>query len=405
LDNAEHVGRINVARKVRDVLQEIAPVVNRRLTNAFEETGRGWSLFLSAWALLSGLTYGRLVPMQSALFAAGARNQALLVDCLNSDVVYLDGIRTLLFIRRLRRAAPALRLVVDLDDLMSRRYEHLTRGGVPISFGYLERILPPAILRAILLTGIASVILKYERVALRNAEREILRLADSVVLLNRLEAEMLQTTGDDVGGAPVVAIPPSATPIGRPTRAALPCPANRWHAIFVGSDMLTQNRTTIAYLLDLWSTFGIETELRIYGRQERRWPVVDNVAFCGYVSDIATAYQPGSILVYPCLVPGGIKTKVLEAFVYHVPVVGNALTFEGILPTDYPLVVEDQADLVALLKNPESRGEELLRAVSVASAYLQREHSEDSFAQRWREVIAGPTNERDTRYGGATNAR
>jgi hypothetical protein len=46
LDNAEHVGRINVARKVRDVLQEIAPVVNRRLTNAFEETGRGWSLFL-----------------------------------------------------------------------------------------------------------------------------------------------------------------------------------------------------------------------------------------------------------------------------------------------------------------------------------------------------------------------
>jgi hypothetical protein len=397
LDGTEHVGRVNVARKVRDALRDAGPVNNRRLTNAFEDPRPKWSLVLAATALLVGLLSGRPLPLQCALFAAASKRSALLADGRDADVVYLDGIRTLLLMRRLRRSVPRLRIIVDLDDLMSRRYEHLSRCGLPFSLGYLEGMLPRSLSRLAMAKTIARVVLWYEHLALRHAEKEILRLADSVVLLNQCEAASLRKVASAIDGplrATVVAIPPMAKPVSADTRSTSPDSPGDWHAIFVGSDMLVQNRLTIAYLLDLWTTFRIETKLRVFGRQQGRWDTVPNVTFHGYVSNIAEAYQPGSILVYPCLVPGGIKTKVLEAFAHRVPVVGNALTFEGILPTSYPLVFDDQADLVGLLKNPASCADALTRATNAASAYLAEQHSATSFLARWRQVILGAADQR-----------
>jgi hypothetical protein len=393
LDVAERVGRVNVARRVRDALQDVAPVSNRRLTNAFEEPRPMRSLLSALSALVVGVLSGRPVPLQCALFAAGSRQSSLLAEGLTADVVYLDGIRTLLLMRRLRRAAPQLRIVVDLDDLMSRRYEHLGRCGTPLPLGYLERMMPRSLSRLALAKNVARVVLWYESLALRNVESEILCLADSVVLLNSTEATALRIAGSGLPVTPratVTAIRPMTTAMNS---AASPKPAGEpedWHAIFVGSDTLVQNRVTIAYLLDLWASFKIETKLRIYGRQEGHWPLVPNVTFCGYIANIADAYTPGSILVYPCFVPGGIKTKVLEAFAYRIPVVGNASTFEDILPTDYPLVIDEKAALVSLLKDPASKAAEFARATASASAYLAHEHSAGSFADRWRRVVTGP---------------
>ena len=397
LDATETFGRVNVARQVRAALQDIGPVTSRRLTNAFEEHRPIWSLLLSVTALLGGLLSGRPLPLQCALFAAAARHSVLLADGVKADVVYLDGIRTLLWMRRLRRVAPELRIVVDLDDLMSRRYQHLSQRGLPFSLGYLERMLPRSLSRLTVAKGVARVVLWYERLALRNAERELLQIADSVVLLNRSEAAMLREFGLDVCDAVranVVAIPPMAKSVANSMPSAFLHAPGYWRAVFVGSDVLIQNRMTIAHLLDLWSTFQIDTKLHIYGRQKENWRDVPNVTFSGYVADIQEAYTPGSILVFPCLVPGGIKTKVLEAFAYGVPVIGNALTFEGILPAEYPLVIDAQPDLVAFLKNPASRVEDMARASGIASSYLAREHSASSFAQRWRQAILGTAGER-----------
>jgi glycosyltransferase involved in cell wall biosynthesis len=153
---------------------------------------------------------------------------------------------------------------------------------------------------------------------------------------------------------------------------------------------------TIAYLLDLWSATRMKTRLLVYGRQKADWPVVPNVTFCGYVEDIGDAYKPGSILVCPSLLAGGIKTKVLEAFGYGVPVVGNGLTFEGILPPGYPLMMECRTDLAALLRDPGSQAEVLMRAARIGSAYLAQEHSAAVFAERWREVVLGHGRDQKT---------
>jgi glycosyltransferase involved in cell wall biosynthesis len=201
---------------------------------------------------------------------------------------------------------------------------------------------------------------------------------------------MLEQAGSALPAPPrakVIAIPPFAKAVSPDRQSAFSSLPPSWRAIFVGSDVLVQNRMTIAYLLDLWSAFKIETPLHIYGRQNGRWPVVANVTFFGYVANIEEAYQTGSIMVYPCLVPGGIKTKVLEAFAYGIPVVGNSATFEGILPTNYPLVINEQPDLVALLKAPAANVERLARATAVASAYLAQEHTPRLFAERWKRAV------------------
>jgi hypothetical protein len=296
----------------------------------------------------------------------------------------------LLLLRRLRRANPTLRIIVDLDDLMSRRYETMSREGLPLPLGYLRSMLPASISRLLLSTRIARIVLWYERMSLRRAEQEILRLADAVVLLNSTEAAMLQASAVGRGRAvraSITAIPPMARPRTRPEPAA---PASSdWHAIFIGSDMFFHNRLAIDRLLDLWSAHRFKTRLCIYGRQKRRWPVVPCVELPGYVTDIAEAYKPGSFLVYPCAVAGGIKTKILEAFSYGVPVIANTLAFEGILPPGYPLVIDDSQGLIRFLQNPASRQADLTKAAEIGMAYLAREHSPDLFAARWHAVIDG----------------
>lgn len=390
LDGAERFGRVNVALQVRDALHSAGTVTHQRLTIAFEDQRPATSLLASVKALLAGILSARPLPLQCMLFAASARQSSAAMDCQGAHVVYLDGIRTLLLLRRLRKLKPKLRIVVDLDDLMSRRYDALRRKGFPLSLGYIENLLPPRLAR--LISGrLAQSILWYERLALRHAEAEVLRLADAVVLLNRLEAEMLRTQAAARGADPraeVVAIPPPARPAA--TRQAKPSyPAGPWRAVFVGSDVLVQNRMTIAYLLDLWSRHKIQTRLHIYGRQKTKWPSVPNVTLCGYVDDIAEAYTPGSFVVYQCLMPGGIKTKILEAFAHGVPVIGNSMAFEGILPPGYPLVIDKQDELVAVLQEPGSRQHDFVQAAGAASAYLAREHTVPLFAKRWYRVMRG----------------
>jgi hypothetical protein len=394
LDAGEQIGRVNTARAIRTMLAGIAPLTNARLTNVFEDPRPIWSILCSrtAMALLAGLLSFRPLPLQCALFAAAARRLPMPEDGKYPDVVYLDGIRTLLWLRRLRKASPGLRIIVDLDDLMSRRYELLARSDLPLSLGYLERALPRPVLSLIRAKSIARLLLWYERLALRRAEKEVLRLADCASLVNSTEASLLRRMGADTGTpvrAMIATIPPMAKQQRTSRLPALPVQPGEWHAIFVGSDTLPQNRLTIAYLVDLWSTTQMKTKLMIYGRQKVHWPVVPNVTFYGYVEDIGDAYKPGSILVCPSLLAGGIKTKVLEAFGYGVPVVGNGLTFEGILPPGYPLMIECRSHLVALLQDPGSHAAVLMRAAEIGSAYLAREHSATAYAARWREVVLG----------------
>jgi hypothetical protein len=385
LDDVESVGRVNVARSVRDALASLGTLSEVRLRTAFEGLSPG-GVAAAIWALAAGVLRGRPLPLQCAIFAAGRGAREALRAADGSDVVYADGIRTLLWLRRLRRRRPDVEIVLDLDDLMSRRYGEVLERRLPLSLGYLERMMPCALARLVTAPAVARLVLGYERVALRHAEREALRLADRVVLLNAHEASLLGASAAATVQGPcatVLAIPPPT----RPVRQAGPALRPPWRAVFIGTDTLVQNRLTIDYLLDLWARERIALPLVLYGRHKRPPRAVPGVTWAGYARDIAEVYAPGSILVSPAFLRGGIKTKVLEGFAHKVPVVGNSASFEGLALHGYPLCFDREPDLLTFLSDPSRHLAVMAGAVETAERYLEREHSPELFRQRWLTAV------------------
>ena len=89
--------------------------------------------------------------------------------------------------------------------------------------------------------------------------------------------------------------------------------------VFIGSDRQTQNKLSLDVLTTLWAELRPATALHVYGSQARKPPDVLNMHWHGFVADLNDVYAPGSILLVPAVLPGGIKTKVLEAFSFGAP--------------------------------------------------------------------------------------
>jgi hypothetical protein len=384
LDGVESVGRINTARSVRATLEQSNQLTSLRLTNHVESRSLP-GLVRVFGTFLRGLASGHPIPLQCAIFAHSPNAEGILAEASHGGVVYLDGIRTLWLLRRIRNLRLPVKIIVDLDDLMSRRYAELLSLQLPLSGGYLESRLPRPVLALMTSSLVARLVLRYEGWALRDAERTVLRLANKVVLVNRHEAALLRAQGGADPSAAVEAIPPPAPVVRAHMIDAPPAP---WRAVFIGTDRLPQNRLAIDFLLALWERNALGLPLVIYGRQLRPQRVIENVFHAGFVTDISEAYTPNTIVLCPTFLAGGIKTKILEGFAHGAPVVGNSASFEGLDLPNYPLCFETPAELLPFLRDPSAWREAMRRAVEIARHYVETELSMQTFQSHWASLVA-----------------
>lgn len=373
LDGQPMAGRLRVAHAVRQVLTDAAAVHQYVMTPKLD--GKFSSLLSSLAAVASNLLKGRLLPLQCALYASPREvSRAVASIDPDADVIYLDGVRTIAVIEAVRKRYPQKRIVVDFDDLMSRRMQLLRRVGQPLSPGYLMQRLPPLLVR-ILLGPLGKLLSWYEAMALPRIEADICHLADAVVLLSKADMALLPQGGK----AERYTIPPTVEISGK---TPWPQPGPLRFA-FIGTDALTQNRLTIDYLLDLWTRHRLDSPLSIFGIQHRGLTLPSAVTVHGYVDSIDEIYDGHTLLLTPTFLAGGIKTKVLEGFAYRAPVIGNALTFESMSFTGYPLQIDDEAELVAFLKAPEEQRGRVDAALAFALDYIRTHHAEEGFATQW----------------------
>lgn len=333
----------------------------------------------SLWAARQ-MMKGQLVPLQSMLFRGPSSLQQIsqAVQELNPETVYFDGVRSGGDAVALRRRFPKLRIVCDFDDLMSRRTEALAREREPISMGYLKQLVPAWFQRYVLDGLVARSIQAYEYRALRREEQRICKVSDSVVLVSSVDAAHLMEHCPD---APVETIPPYMDAIDAPAELE-----KFRRFIFIGSDSLLQNRKSIEYLLALWSNLKPDAELHIYGKQHGQYGAVNNVTFHGFVADIADAYLPGSILLAPSFVSGGVKTKVLEAMSFGVLPLGTQITFEGV-DADCASLTCTSEELVNLVQNPHVEYSRRVHAGLEVIKHVARNHSAPHLAHRWCNVV------------------
>src|SRR5262245_34545711 len=114
-------------------MRMLGPIEEHVLSTVLETRAIGPVLRAGTWA--AGSILGRRpVSLQALLFADSARNRALAdrLERSNPDVLFLDGVRTFPLFQALEQRASRRRLVVDFDDLMSRRMsEYRDSGEVP----------------------------------------------------------------------------------------------------------------------------------------------------------------------------------------------------------------------------------------------------------------------------------
>ena len=116
-------------------------------------------------------------------------------------------------------------------------------------------------------------------------------------------------------------------------------------------------------------------------------PSIAGVVWHGFVADLEEVYQAGSILLYPGVLRGGIKTKVVEAWSFGCPVLGNAVAFEGLSLPAYPLCLPEAA-WDDLLLEPENQRALWVKAARQGRDFVAEALTPDRFDAAWCTVMA-----------------
>lgn len=323
---------------------------------------------------------GHPQPLQCLLYGSPADCEIIArrVKAGGFTHVYLDTVRCQLLLRAIRRHSPDMHIVADFDDLMSRRMENLVRLRQPFLTGFAARSFP-AWLKKLAEGPFSRMITRYEALALRHAEREVAAMTNAVVLLSPVERDLLAARIPLHAPRLHAILPPAE--IRAPAWSSSPS-----RFVFIGGDHLLQNRLVIDRLLALWRSRQPGTQLHIYGRQTRTPALVEGVIWHGFTASLEEVYCSGSILLYPCALRGGIKTKVPEAWSFGCPVLGNDAAFEGLELSHYPLMLPE-SEWGSLLESPERYRTLWLQAAATGQEYVARHLAPHLFKTAWHRAL------------------
>ena len=308
-------------------------------------------------------------PLQTALYTNPAMRRSLrrkLNDPTN--IILVDGLRLL---RIALPYAATCRIILDMDDLLSRRYRHhqkLLGAASPGALGHQAT-------RSLGRFGslIVKLLTTIEIQRLRRLEHRAAIEAHDIIFTSSYEARMFRRLYPRTA-ARIHCHPLPLEQGWEPSCATCSvnsagCSANRPVVFgFLGSDSVPQNALSIDSLLGLWTTEPRPSaRLLIAGQQHRTYRGRPGVRFCGFVPSLATFFEEIDALLVPATLPGGVKIKVLDALARGCPVVGTRRTFEGIpIPRRYPLIFH-QRDLFTWVRLPDT---ELHEKLDTARRYL-----------------------------------
>jgi Glycosyl transferases group 1 len=384
VDPSRLAGRPQMIQAIRKKISESTQANHRRLNNVLERRSLRAITGMVVTAFRSLL---RCCPpsLQCLLFCDRPNHGQIIEELRGNrpDILYCDGVRTFYFLERLGKLRSEMKIVVDFDDLMSRRMQSLAAADTSLSLGYLHRVMPSWLRRAVALGFISKAVARYEQGALIRVENQIGTWADAVVLISQVEGNALQARYRALGcKAKVHVIPPQMEIVAPPQSYTA---FSRF--IFIGTDALPQNKLTIQLISNLWRLIHPSVEIHIYGHMVSEWPHVPGVIFEGYAAALQQVYTEGSVLFSPGVLPGGLKTKVTEAFAHGCAVVGNEITLEGLHLVDYPLSLTTNEEMAEIVKTPTLYLCRMYEAACSGQKYVRSFVSRKQFEKNWGEVL------------------
>lgn len=281
--------------------------------------------------LVGSLLLRPSLPLQSHLFLNSKAVTGIMetVDRLKPDVVVLDMARLSHIAAEIRRRHPGIRLVLDMDDRLSKRYQRmLDNEKVGDLGGTFEARMPGAV--RFLVPKLKRFVLSLEQRLVARAERRATSMFDSILMVSALEAEEMQEACP--GKARVLAFPPLIE--------SLPVQAQDFSSsvrfVFIGNGGYAPN----AEALEVLDSAAVEVKERAmeadaaFRFQSAGKPSPDAnydvVEVAGFVPDLAEFLARDAVLVAPILQGTGIKTKIIDALEHSVPVITTPVGAEGL---------------------------------------------------------------------------
>ena len=379
-------GRDGFIRKLREAVSDENQTVDHYVIGRVHHVTGVRKILSLVFVVTQAIFNGRAI--QEVLFSSKREEKRLLESIreVNPDVIYFDTVRCASLVRAVKKYGNNARLLVDFDDLMSRRYyehvAHVSRQG--LQFGYLEKIIGHKLSRVLNRLPISGWVVKREALALERTEVELVSIVDQIILASPTEATILESR-IHAGRGSVSFIPQSFRTI-----SPVKTPVTPYRFIFIGSDAQLQNALVIDYLLRIWKDFRPHASLVIFGRQRRYYSAVEHVEFSGYEPEFERIYTNTSIVLVPAKLAGGIKTKVLEALAYGVPVVTNEMAVEGLPEQIAHLeMVVTETQLCDIITHPESYIDRLTASCEQARAILSENWGPDAYRQKLYGAILG----------------
>lgn len=234
----------------------------------------------------------------------------------------------------------------------------------------------------------------------RAAERDVVAAADGALATTDEDVDELEAL---VADAQVYRIPAVEVAI-RPDDARRP----RSGIVFLGFLRMPENEIAVRRLVDgVWPRVKAElgpTQLTVIGDAPPEWLVnaarkQPGLVVTGHLPEIDKALHAAAVFVVPLIGGSGVKTKVLQAFAHHVPVVATADGLRGIPAIDevHVLRAESDADLAAatvrILRDPD-----LGRALAARAADAMHENFSSEMDRATLRTAVGPrTRDRSAR--------
>lgn len=335
-----------------------------------------------AFGLIKALCRRSLDPFQCALYVS-ARNKTMLkeyCDLYKPDVIIVDMVRLAPYIDAFEDF-PASR-IIDFDDLLSKRYMRqvdVSDSGSNVLGKYSESA--SSIFTSLLnVSWVKRAVLKAEAKRVAAAEVAYATRYDASILISEVETRELSKAV----GLPSVF---TAT-MGTCAYPYVPEDERdiKYDCCFIGNMETAANQDSLNEIAKDLLPLIPGITLRVIGRCPEAIKVEYcnhlQISFSDWVDDMGAAVRECKVMLAPLTYGTGIKTKILEAMAFGMPVVTNSIGMEGIDYKDRDICFcgDNVEDLVSMIMEL-LRDSELRRRLAInAARFVETEH-------RWEKSV------------------
>lgn len=315
-----------------------------------------------------------------------ASNEKLIVSLVReskADLVVSDMLRAAQFCFGLK-----VPVVVDLDDILSKRYQKMLELGTRFSsLGTFSDRIPKAFYWGEKL--LRKVVISFEQGRIADAEARAITNSSAIILTSPLEAEFVNNQFNTM----------KATGVSQCVTLREKVESSKANnLLFIGNMTTAQNLASLEYIakevLPLISNeLDDSFNLLVVGRYDQRAESIaiqsGRIKLLGFIDDLNSVAQLCSVALMPVAFGTGVKTKVLDAMGMGMPVVTNIVGAEGIsIENGVHAVIDDTPSVLAkqtvILMNDRNKADEVAER---GREYVTIHHSFENLRNRYNQVI------------------